>query len=134
MRLSTLVEDHLAPWRLSRIVAGTPSLAAAAEHIEREGAARDGRIEVTGLYGRQRTELCARLLHAVDAGLVKVYAQDGSRESTEFWAQIVRAQVRARGDGSLEFPQDAASDDGYLMSLALALEAARGLYLAAISA
>jgi|GEM_PF-4355298 len=134
VRLSALVREQLAPWRLSRVVAGMPSLASAADHIERDGAMGDGRVEVTGLYGRQRTELCARLLHEVEAELVKVYAQDGSREAMDFWAQIVRAQAKAKPDGGLEFPPDTASDDGYLMSLALALEAARGLYLAAVTA
>ncbi len=134
-RLSTLVKVHLEPWRLSRIVAGMPSLAAAAEHIEGDSAPSDGRIEVTGLYGRLRTDLCARLLNAIDGGLVKVYAQDGSREATDFWAQVVRAQMRVRQDGSRDFTADSASgEEGYLLSLALTLEAARGIYLAAISA
>jgi hypothetical protein len=134
-QLSTLVQVHLEPWRLSRVVVGMPSLASAAEHLARDSAPGDGRIEVTGIYGQRRAELCTKLLQAVDAGLVTVYAQDGSREATDFWAQVVRAQMRVRADGALEFPSgDAAGEDGYLLSLALTLEAARGLYLAALSA
>jgi len=73
-----------------------------------------------------RPALGAALLQAVDAEMVQVYADDDSPEHREFWAQAVRAQVRPSANGGPDFHiEPSTGDDGFLTSLALALEAGR---------
>ena len=66
------------------------------------------------------------LLAAVGAGRVKMYADDGSAEHREFWAQAVRARShRIEGEILDFYVEPSTGDDGVLMSLALAVGAAR---------
>ena len=79
------------------------------------------------LVGEARTmpALGPDLLAAVNAGLVTMYTDDGSPEHQEFWAQAVRARSRSTEAGALEFyVEPSTGDDGFLTSLALAVQAA----------
>jgi hypothetical protein len=64
----------------------------------------------------------------VNGGRLKMYAGDGSAEWAEFWRQVEAARVSYRAGRTMGFfvhPSD--GHDDYLMSLALAVEAARDL-------
>jgi hypothetical protein len=82
-------------------------------------------VAFTPLTPGRRAELAAALLEAVNAGRVKVYASDSSAESRDFWAQVVKAQSRVLG-GLPDFFVTSGGD-GYVASLALAVEAATAL-------
>ena len=80
-------------------------------------------VESVPLAGQGRLGL--GLLAALNADLVNMYAQDGSSHWQEFWAQIVRARARRSEGGALEFyVEPSTDDDGFLISLALAVKAA----------
>lgn len=82
--------------------------------------------------GQGRLRLGLGLLAALDAGRVEMHAHDGSDHWQEFWAQIVRARARRGDGGAFDFyVEPSTGDDGFLMSLALAVEAARALQSAA---
>lgn len=73
-----------------------------------------------------RPALGTVLLHAVNAEMARHYADDNSPEYQEFWAQAVRARLCQSVDGGPDFHvEPSTGDDGFLVSLALALEAGR---------
>jgi len=68
------------------------------------------------------------LLSFINAGRLKLYEQDGSREYKETLFELGRARVRYRPNQTMNFyvdPQE--GHDDFLVSLALAVQAARGL-------
>jgi hypothetical protein len=68
------------------------------------------------------------LLAAVNGGRLKMYAADGSREFSEFWREIELARVHYRPSRQMNFfvtPAD--GHDDYVVSLSLAVDAAREL-------
>jgi hypothetical protein len=66
------------------------------------------------------------LLTAINAGRVKMYAQDGSDECREFWHQVTQARSQYRANQTMNFYVDPAmGHDDYLSSLALLVEAAK---------
>jgi hypothetical protein len=68
------------------------------------------------------------LLAAVNGGRLKMYGGDGSAEWAEFWRQAEAARVAYRAGRTMSFFVDPSDGhDDYLMSLALAVEAARDL-------
>ena len=72
-----------------------------------------------------KSQLGFNLLAAVNAGRLKMYAGDGSAEYREFWTEMERARSYYRPSNTLNFYVDPAQGhDGFLMSLALAVEAA----------
>jgi len=75
-----------------------------------------------------KSRLGYNLLAAVNGGRLKMYASDGSAEWTEFWRQVEAARVAYRSGRTMSFFVDPSDGhDDYLMSLALAVEAARDL-------
>jgi len=75
-----------------------------------------------------KSRLGFALLAAVNGGRLKGYAADGSGEYTAFWREVELARVAYRPNQTMNFfvPPSEGHDD-YLVSLALALEAARDL-------
>lgn len=68
------------------------------------------------------------LLAAVNGGRLKVYAPDGSPEYAAFWREMELARLTYRPNRTMNFFVEAGQGhDDYLMSLALAVEAAREL-------
>ncbi|MBI2913573.1 MAG: hypothetical protein HYY03_06605 [Chloroflexi bacterium] len=68
------------------------------------------------------------LLAAVNGGRLKMYAADGSVEFAEFWRQAELARVAYRPNRTMNFYVEPwQGHDDYLVSLALAVEAARDL-------
>ncbi len=75
-----------------------------------------------------KSRLGYNLLAAVNGGRLKMYAADGSPEHAEFWRQMELARAAYRSGRTMSFFVDpSAGHDDYLMSLALAVEAARDL-------
>jgi hypothetical protein len=73
-----------------------------------------------------KSALAYGLLAAVNAGRVRMYAEDGSVESAEFWRQCALARYEVRAHEALWFGVDAREGhDDFVMSLALVVEAVR---------
>jgi hypothetical protein len=65
------------------------------------------------------------LLAAINSGLLKTYAADGSAEYTEFWNEVEKAKSIYRPNRTMNFYVDPSrGHDDFLMSLALVVEAA----------
>jgi len=72
-----------------------------------------------------KSELGFNLLAAVNSGRLKMYAGDGSGEYLQFWLEMERAKSQYRPSQTMNFYVDPAEGhDDFLMSLALAVEAA----------
>ena len=85
----------------------------------------DGSVQLVG-DAAPRSAMGLGLLTAVDGSRVTMYADDSSAEHREFWAQAVRARVRTTEGGAPDFyVEPSTGDEGFLRSLALAVEAAR---------
>ncbi|MBI4286810.1 MAG: hypothetical protein HY671_00075 [Chloroflexi bacterium] len=74
-----------------------------------------------------KSKLGFGLLAAVNAGRVKMYSADGSPEYQQFWWEMEHARSAYRPNQTVNFFVDPAEGhDDFLMSLALAVEAAQG--------
>ncbi|MFC2066883.1 hypothetical protein ACFLUO_07565 [Chloroflexota bacterium] len=74
---------------------------------------------------RSKSELGFNLLAAVNSGRLKVYKGDGSAEYQEVWFEMEKARSQYRPSQTMNFYIDPAQGhDDFLMSLALAVEAA----------
>ena len=77
---------------------------------------------------KSKSDMGFELLSFVNSGRLKLYAQDGSREYKETLFELERARVRYRPNQTMNFyvdPQE--GHDDFLVSLALVVQAARGL-------
>ena len=77
---------------------------------------------------KSKSDMGFELLSFINAGRLKLYEQDGSREYKETLFELERARVRYRPNQTMNFyvdPQE--GHDDFLVSLALAVQAARGL-------
>ncbi|MCH8213712.1 MAG: mitochondrial fission ELM1 family protein [Proteobacteria bacterium] len=115
-------------WRCRRVVVGAPENGPTPAHPPVMPNPPPG-VVVTPMGRAARSRMGIGLLETIAARRVKAYVDDGSPESREFWAQIVKAQSRVSRDGTLDFDVDASpGGDGLLLSLALAVEAAHELF------
>lgn len=74
---------------------------------------------------QSKSELGFNLLAVVNSGRLKVYKNDGSPESVEFWLEMEKAKSRYRPNQTMNFYVDLSQGhDDFLMSLALTVEAA----------
>jgi hypothetical protein len=72
-----------------------------------------------------KSKLGHELIAAANGGRLRSYAGDGSTEHAEFWRQLELARVAYRPSQQMNFFVDPADGhDDYLVSLALAVEAA----------
>ena len=85
-------------------------------------------VQPVRFTAESKSRLGYGLLAAVNGGRLKMYAADGSPEYVEFWRQMELARVAYRPNQTMNFfvPPSQGHDD-YLVSLALAAEAAAGL-------
>ncbi|MBI4267271.1 MAG: hypothetical protein HY662_00620 [Chloroflexi bacterium] len=75
---------------------------------------------------QSKSELGFNLLAAINAGELKMYAGDGSAEYQQLWLEMERAKSQYRPNRTMNFYVDPSQGhDDFLMSLALAVEAAR---------
>ena len=74
---------------------------------------------------RSKSELGFSLLAAINSGSLKMYSRDGSEEYQEFWFEMEKAKSQYRPSQTMNFYVDPSQGhDDFLMSLALAVEAA----------
>ncbi|MFW6105245.1 MAG: hypothetical protein ACOC7P_01535 [Chloroflexota bacterium] len=77
---------------------------------------------------KSKSDMGFELLSLVNSGRLKLYTQDGSREYKETLFELERARARYRPNQTMNFyvdPQE--GHDDFLMSLALVVQAAKGL-------
>ena len=80
------------------------------------------------ITSKSKSNLGFELLSLVNSGRLKLYKQDGSQEYQETLFELERARVRYRPNQTMNFyvdPQE--GHDDFLMSLALVVQAAKGL-------
>jgi hypothetical protein len=80
------------------------------------------------ITSRSKSDLGFELLSLVNSGRLKLYKQDGSREYQQTLFELERARVQYRPNQTMNFyvaPQE--GHDDFLMSLALVVQAAKGL-------
>jgi len=74
---------------------------------------------------KAKSELGFNLLAAINSGRLKVYKSDGSEDAQEFWLEMEKAKSQFRASQTMNFyVPTAEGHDDFLMSLALAVEAA----------
>lgn len=119
--LAQIVQEVAGRWDCQRLLIASPRVSTPLELPS----------GVTSILDIPSAEaLATTLLDALDLGRVQVYANDGSREHTEFWAQAVRAVAGYRTAGPLALAAAPLADNTYVLGLALAVEAANRLPLA----
>lgn len=80
------------------------------------------------LTEERKSALGFGLLSAVNSGRLRLYQPDGSPEATELWRELELARAEYRPNQRLAwFVGPRAGHDDFVMSLALTVEAARGL-------
>jgi len=80
------------------------------------------------ITSRSKSEMGFELLSLVNSGRLKLYKQDGSREYKETLFELERARVQYRPNQTMNFYVDhQEGHDDFLMSLALVVQAAKGL-------
>jgi hypothetical protein len=80
------------------------------------------------ITSRSKSNLGFELLSVVNSGRLKLYKQDGTREYQETLFELERARAQYRPNHTMNFyvdPQE--GHDDFLMSLALVVQAAKGL-------
>jgi hypothetical protein len=80
------------------------------------------------ITSKSKSDMGFELLSFVNSGRLKLYKQDGSREYKETLFELERARARYRPNQTMNFyvdPQE--GHDDFLMSLALVVQAAKGL-------
>lgn len=88
----------------------------------------DGVVKALRFSQESKSRLGYELLAAVNSGRLRMYAADGSREYADFWREIELARAAYRPNRTMNFYVDPSqAHDDYLVSLALAVEAAREL-------
>ena len=77
---------------------------------------------------KSKSDMGFELLSLVNSGRLKLYRQDGSREYKETLFELERARARYRPNQTMNFYVDPQQGhDDFLMSLALVVQAAKGL-------
>ena len=110
-------------WGCKRVVVDATGVGAGVASFLSEAL---GRSVVTSFLftAASKSKLGFGLLAAINSGRVKMYAQDGSQECSEFWFQLERARSFFRPSQTMNFYVDPAEGhDDFLMSLALLVEA-----------
>jgi hypothetical protein len=124
------VFEHLADilgqiWRVRRLAIDATGLGETLARLLAR-ALNDDIVQPIRFSTSSKSRLGYGLLAAVNGGRLRVYAPDGSQEYSEFWREIDSARVAYRPNQAMNFyvsPAD--GHDDYLVSLALAVEAAR---------
>jgi len=122
--LERLVDVLSRVWRIRRVAVDATGLG---ETLARLLASALGEqvVRPFRFTGESKSRLGYNLLAAVNGGRLKMYAGDGSDEYREFWEQAERARVAYRANQTMNFFVDPSDGhDDYLMSVALAVEAA----------
>ncbi|OGO30064.1 MAG: hypothetical protein A2Z29_06545 [Chloroflexi bacterium RBG_16_56_11] len=111
-------------WRCRRVVVDATGMGEPVSAFLRK--ALGSRVTPFTFTQKSKSELGFNLLAVVNAGRIKVYKGDGSEEYQEFWQEMEKARSQYRPSQTMNFYVDPAQGhDDFLMSLALAAEAAK---------
>ena len=123
--LDALADRLRRVWRVRRLAVDATGLGGPVADLLRERLPA-GRVEPVVFSVERKSQLGFGLLAAVHSGRLRLYRVDGSGEAAECRTQLARARVAYRDRGTMQFYVDPAEGhDDYLMSLALAVWAAR---------
>jgi hypothetical protein len=112
-------------WRVRQVVVDATGVGGAVASFL-VGALGAGRCTPFVFSAPSKSALAYSLLAAVNAGRVRMYADDGSPEAAAFWQQARAARYAVRAHQALTFDVDPTEGhDDFLISLALLVEAAR---------
>ena len=114
-------------WRVRRLAVDASGLGETLARLLSRAVGQDV-VRPLRFTAESKSRLGYGLLAAVNGGRLKVYTADGSQEYAAFWREMELARVAYRPNQTMNFfvtPSD--GHDDYLMSLALAVEAARDL-------
>jgi hypothetical protein len=110
-------------WSCKRIVADATGMGQPLVAFLRQ--ALGSRVTPFTFTAPSKSKLGFELLAEVNSGRLKMYAGDGSPEYREFWSEIDKAKSQYRPNQTMNFFVDPSrGHDDFLMSLALAVEAA----------
>jgi hypothetical protein len=113
-------------WRVRRVAVDATGLGETLAAWLARALGRDTVASVR-FSAERKSRLGHNLLAAVNGGRLKIYAGDASAEYRAFWQEMERARVSYRANRTMNFyVEPSQGHDDYLMSLALAVEAAAG--------
>ena len=116
-------------WRVRRLAVDATGLGETLARLLTRALGADV-VQPVRFTAQSKSRLGYELVAAVNGGRLKTYAPDGSPEHAEFWRQVESTRVSYRPNQTLNFfvpPSD--GHDDYVVSLALAVEAAREMQL-----
>ncbi len=123
--LAQLTDRLRRVWRVRRVAVDATGLGGPMADLLAARLSR-GVVEPVVFSAERKSRLGFGLLAAVHSGRLRLYRMDGSTQWAECRRQLERARVAYRGDRTMQFHVDASEGhDDYLMSLALAVRAAR---------
>ena len=123
--VETLADRLRNVWRVRRLAVDATGLGAPiADLLARR--LPSGRVDAVVFSTARKSQLGFGLLAAAHSGRLKLYRADGSAEAAECRRQLELARAVYRDERTMQFHVDPADGhDDYLMSLALAVDAAR---------
>jgi len=119
-RLVDLLKDV---WKCRKVAVDATGIGQPVSSFLRK--ALGSRVSAFTFTSKAKSGLGFNLLAAINAGRLKAYKGDGSDEAQEFWLEMEKAKSQFRASQTMNFyVSPAEGHDDFLMSLALALEAA----------
>ena len=110
-------------WKCRRVTVDATGIGQPVSSFLRK--ALGSKVSAFTFTAKAKSELGFNLLAAINAGRLKVYKGDGSDEAQEFWLEMEKAKSQFRASQTINFyVSPAEGHDDFLMSLALAVEAA----------
>jgi hypothetical protein len=120
---SQLVDILKTVWKCRRVMVDATGIGQPVSSFLKQ--ALGSKVSAFTFTARAKSELGFNLLAAINAGRLKVYKNDGSEEAQEFWLELEKAKSHYRPSQTMNFyVPPAEGHDDFLMSLALAVEAA----------
>ncbi|MGB6896420.1 MAG: hypothetical protein WBF37_10840, partial [Dehalococcoidia bacterium] len=122
--LAQLIDLSKSLWSLRRLAVDATGLGETAARLL-TSALGEAVVRPVRFTAESKSRLGYALLAAINGGRLKTYAADGSAEHRQFWREMELARVAYRANRTMNFFVDPSQGhDDYLMSLALAVEAA----------
>ncbi len=124
---SRLVDVLRQVWRVRRLAIDATGLGETLTRLLTRALGEDI-VQPVRFNAQVKSRLGYELLAAVNGGRLKMYAGDGSPEYAEFWREIEQTRAAYRPNQTMSFfVEPSQGHDDYVISLSLAVEAARGM-------